>query len=397
MAVGKITAASVMRVPVTPGKDNYLWDTEIKGFGVKVTPAGSRRYLMRYEFAGRQRRVSIGLHGSPWTPETARRRARELAVEIARGNDPAKAPPEAAASVTVAEAFKRFLDEHVRPKRRPTTARGYEENWRNHIAPAIGEADVRQVHTGAVIEIHHRLRETPYQANRVLALLSSFFGWSEKRGYRDRNSNPCAGIEKYQEHARQRFLDESEVARVGAALRELREAGRISVHAAAAVQLLLLTGARRTEVLSLRWSDIDRQRRQIHIRQPKEGRANYLPLTDAVDDVLATLTGVGGAVTDFVLPGRLPGTHLQDIKRSWAAICEHAGLEGVRVHDLRHTFASVGAGMGLSLQAVGHLLGHSQVSTTQRYAHLAPDPVAQAASGIAGELARHLRKIATSN
>lgn len=388
MPVGKITKTSVEAM--TPGlKDDYLWDSQLKGFAVKMTSAGTRIYLVKYEIGGHQRRYTIGRHGSPWTPADARKKAQEVLGQVAAGLDPFAEREIDRRRLRVDEAFERFLNEHVKAKRRPSTLKDYSSNWRRFVQPALGRLHVDKVDRPRVMALHRDMSATPYQANRTLALMSKFFNWCEQQNLRPQGTNPCRHVEKYPETARQNFLSGAQLRSLGGAIDLALENGIISAHAAAALEALILTGARKNEILKLEWRDIDWERETIHIRAPKERRSKYLKLTPALCKVLEKLPR--NDANPFVFRGQKALSHLTDLKRPWQRACELAGLKDVRLHDIRHTYASVGAGSGLSLPMIGRMLGHSQAATTQRYAHLAEDPVQQAFVEVADRISAQLR------
>ena len=225
---------------------------------------------------------------------------------------------------------------------------------------------------------------TPYQANRVLALLSKVFNLAERWGLRPDGSNPCRHVERYPEKRRERYLSAEELARLGEVLTEVERASEEPASAIAAIRLLILTGCRRNEVLSLRWEEVDFERSLLLLADSKTGR-KAVPVGAPTLALLAELPRLEG--NPHVLPGEKAGAHFVGLAKVWQRIRKQAGLEDVRVHDLRHSFASVGAGAGLSLPIIGKLLGHTQAATTQRYAHLAADPVRQAADRISEEIA----------
>jgi integrase len=348
------------------------WDGELPGFGVRCQ-AKSKTYFVKVRVAGRQRWVTIGRHGVPWTPDDARRRALVILGTVAAGDDPREAASEQL--VTVKQAAEVFFDQHVTAKRKPGTAALYRDLFDRLILPRLGSEPIRTVNTNAVRGLHHRLRSTPYQANRALAVLSKFMSFSEQHGWRDAGTNPCRFVEKYRERARERFLNGAELGRLSEAIAKLEQLGSVSAEAALAVRLLLLTGARLSEILTLRWDNYDDQRSMLMLSDSKTGK-KAIPLNSPASSLLSAAPRIVG--NPWVIVGLRPGAHLVNLQKPWRRIRAEAGLEDVRLHDLRHTYASVAASSGTSLPIIGKLLGHTQPSTTQRYAHLADDPVARA-------------------
>ena len=255
--------------------------------------------------------------------------------------------------------------------------------------PSWGRLLVTEVKLVDIERLHGRLAAKPYQANRLLAMVRKFFNWCEDRGARSRGTNPCRGIEQYPERKRERFLSQDEIGRLGAALREAEEANVITPWAAAAIRLLFLTGCRRQEILQLRWEDVDLERKLLLLPESKTGKRAVL-LNGPALDILNRIPRVSG--NPFVIVGKVDGAHLVNLSKPWGRICKAAKLEGLRVHDLRHSFASVAAAGGESLVVIGSLLGHREARTTARYAHLADDPLRAAVDMIGTRISDALDK-----
>ncbi len=371
-------------MPRPDGTESVLWDSELRGFGVRVQRGGVRSYVLQYR-AGDQRgaplrKLTIGRHGSPWTPETARREARRLLGAIADGTDPAAARAERREAPTMADLAQRFLSEHAEAKRKPSTAAEYRRLIDKVILPALGTRRVADVTRAEIAKLHHGLRDVPYQANRVLAVLSKMFNLAERWGLRPDGSNPCRHVEKFGERKRERMLSASELSRLGEAL-----AGHDgSPFVVGAVKLLIFTGARLGEILGLRWDWIDLDRGEARLPDSKSG-AKTLHLPPPALAVLAALPRIEG--NPFVIVGHRAGAPLVNLEKPWRTIRATAGLDDVRLHDLRHAFASIAASSGLGLPIIGKILGHTQPATTARYAHLASDPVKAAAAAVAEKIA----------
>jgi integrase len=347
-----------------------LWDSDLKGFGLRVLASGARHYVLKYRVGGRQRWITIGRHGSPWTPEQARKRALHLAGLVAQGEDPADGRDAAKAALTVRGLVERFDRERI-AKRKASTAREYRREIEHDILPALGALPVAKVTRADVARFHDARRDHPYQANRLLALTSTLFNFAEKYELRPAGSNPCRHVERFHEDDRERLLSEAELIRLGDALGELERENKISVWAAAALRLLILTGARKGEILGLRWSEVDLEQGALRLADSKTGRKSVWLNAPALQ-ILAGLPRVEG--NEFAIVGHRTGQPLVDINKPWREIRRRADLGDLRIHDLRHSFASLGAGAGLSLLMIGKLLGHKVPETTQRYAHLAADP-----------------------
>ena len=382
---GKITKRSVDALK--PGADVaelVLWDSELKGFGVRVQRGDAKSYVLHYRVgAGRGaplRKLTIGRHGSPWTAELARVEAKRLLGLVAQGKDPAGPKAAAKAAPTVSELAARFLADHAEAKRKASTAREYRRLLEHVVSPAIGKRKVADVTRRDIERLHQERRDTPTEANRALACLSTMFNIAERWGMRPDGSNPCRHVEKYPQHPRERFLSAEELARLGDALADYDG----SPYAIAAVKLLAFTGARLGEVLGLRWEWIDFERGEARLPDSKTG-AKTLHLPPPALAVLAELPRLDG--NPHVIAGAKESAALVNLEKPWRAIRAAARLDDVRLHDLRHAFASVTASSGMGLPIIGKMLGHTQPTTTARYAHLASDPIKAAAAAVAGKIA----------
>jgi integrase len=380
---------------ITPGdRDIIVWDTELRGFGCKVTPKGRRSYLLYYRTGeGQQRKPALGTHGAI-TSEQAREIARAMLAEIAKGSDPKAAEEARRSAPTVAGLADRFLAEHADTKKRSSSTRMDRVNLRLHVLPALGRLKVLEVTRADVARLHHGMRSTPGAANRVLALLSKMFNLAERWDLRPDHTNPCRHVERYAERKMERFLSSEELARLGAAL-AAAERGAEMPSAIAAVRLLAFTGARAGEVLGLRWEHVDLPGGCLRLPTSKTGR-KVIHLNGPALEVLAGLAGRRTG-SPWVIAGAKPGRPLVNIRKPWHRLREAAGLPDVRLHDLRHSFASVAVAGGLSLPVIEALLGHSQPATTARYAHLAADPLRAAAEAIGAHLGAFLGPTEAAN
>jgi integrase len=389
-----------------------IFDRDVRGFGLRVSPSGAKSYIFEYRpgAGGRsvaKQRVTIGRAGD-LTPDEARRRAETLRASVKLGDDPQAAKTAARKAITVKDLAERFLAEHAGAKRRESTHESYEIVLRRHVLPKLGSRKANSVTHADIAALHLSMKKTPYQANRTVAVLGSMYSFAIKRGVVAGETNPARRIEKFREERRERFLTLEEIERLGAVLEIaategiewVEPSGPASRHrpkaatrtviaapAVAAIRLLLLTGARLREILDLTWSDVDLSRGLLLLPASKTGRKTIYLGRDAVA-VFASLERLG----PYVIPGDHPNRPRSDLKRPWAAISRAAGLEDVRLHDLRHTFASYGAGGGLGLPVIGKLLGHSQPATTARYAHLDASPLHSAADRIGREIGAALSR-----
>jgi integrase len=370
----------------TPGaRDTHLWDDELAGFSLKITPGGRKVYLVQYRIGGRKgrtRRVNIGVHGQI-TPDQARVEAKRLLGQVASGEDPAELKHQKKGQPRLGELIDLFLSEHADAKLKTSSAGEYRRIAGLYLSSALRRRSVIEVTRSDIARLHLAMRDKPYQANRMMALLSKFFNWCELHGYRTDGSNPCRHIEKYKENARERFLSPQELARLGGALAEAEQQEMTSPFVIAAIRLLVLTGARLSEILTLQWSHIEFDHQLLRLPDSKTGQ-KVIYLNPPALQILTELPRVAG--NPFVIVGQRKGARLVNIQKPWRRIRSAAGLDDVRIHDLRHSFASVAAGSGQSLPVIGALLGHSQPQTTARYAHLAADPLRAASDAIGGRI-----------
>lgn len=383
MAKIKITKRSVDALMVK-SKDYIAFDTDLPGFGVRVMPSGKRFFLVQYRRHGRTRRVMIGQFGVV-TAELARREA-TIKLSSVRGanGDPAALRDAERQSTTMKELGERFLTQYVPARCKPSTQAEYRRSVELFLDPFFAKQHVRSVTTADVAELHGSLSHIPYQANRTLGVLSKMMNLAETWGIRDKHTNPCEDVERYPERKRERFLSPKELQSLGQALTAAEVNETETKYAIAAFRILLLTGCRLSEIQRLRWCYVDLEQKELRLPDSKTG-AKTVHLGEAVVALLETLPRVTG--NPFVIVGKKEKAHLTDLQHPWRRIRKAAGLSDVRIHDLRHTFASGGLLVGEGLVMIGKLLGHTQVQTTARYAHLASDPIKQAATKISDRLA----------
>ena len=378
--IPRITKRSVDAIKVG-GTDTVYWDGELTGFGLRVRRSGRKSYVVQTRIAGKLCWFTIGPHG-PLNPDQARARALEILACAKRGIDPRDADARRKAEPSMADLGRRFLEEYVPVHCKPSTREEYRRSVRLFVDPVIGELRVPEVQRKDIAALHHGLRDKPYQANRTLGVLSKMFSLAEVWGWRPDGTNPCRHVKRYKEHKRERFLSPEETERLGQVLREAEEEMPSAV---AAFRLLLLTGCRMSEIRDLRWEYVKDD--CIELPDAKTG-GRVVPLGPEARAVLSAIPR--DEDNPWVIAGRLPGSHLTDLQRPWRRIRKQAGLEGVRIHDLRHSFASRALALGESLTMIGKLLGHTQVQTTARYAHLARDSIQTAAARITGSIGGNL-------
>lgn len=407
MATRKLTKTALNTL--TPRDKVYIvYDDTLRGFGVRVTPNGARSWVVEYRPHGGgrgvgKRRITLG-PVTVLTPEQARAAAGDVLAKVRFGEDSPYDRAARRASPLLSDLIDEFMRQEVRPIRKPGTAVLYELYFRRHVTPVLGTKRAREVTTADVARLHRKIgAKTPVTANRVVILISRLYSWAAKTGRVPDDVKPARGISKFREQGRERFLSGEELARLGDALREAETVGlpwvvdeadpkakhvpkdnritKVSPFATAAIRLLLLTGCRLREILNLRWEEYDRERGMLLLPDSKTGRKPVI-LSSAAMAVLDALPRAG----NYVIMGKDPEQARRDLKRPWHAIRHRAGLGPLRLHDLRHTFAATGAGANLGLPVIGKLLGHKNVETTSRYAHLAVDPLRTAADAIASKL-----------
>ena len=304
--------------------------------------------------------------------EAGRRKAAMIIARIKAGEDLSPPSSVTVAKLTVADLAERYLKEHAEVHCKPRTKEAYRWLVTKFVLPELGKLAICEVEREHIAALHYRHRETPYQANRILEVARKMFGLAEAWGLRRDGGNPCRFVQKYKEQKRERFLSDHEFRRLGRVLAEVEADGSESLAAVTAVRLLMLTGCRLSEVQTLRWEDVDLAAGELRLRDSKTG-ARMVPLSKAATAVLSSLPR--DADNPWVIAGKKPGAHLTDLQHPWRRIRARAELDDVRIHDLRHSFASRALALGESLPMIGKLLGHTQVQTTARYAHLANESV----------------------
>ena len=366
-------------------RDTVFWDRELKGFGVRAYPGGGRVYVAQARGPKGPRRVTVGRHGV-LNAEEAKRRAALIIARVKAGEDPVPEPLAAklAQGPRVADLAARYLEEHVSVRCKPKTARTSRSVVERHIVPTLGGLSLAAVEPRHVLDLHHGLSDRPAMANMTVAVLSHMYKLAEGWGMVADGVNPCGSVARYPAKRRERFLTDAEFEKLGRVLDGAEVEGGASAGAVAAIRLLMLTGCRKNEILTLQWKDVDLEAGELALADAKTG-PRAVPLPPSAARLLAALSRKPG--NPWVIPGHKPGTHMTDIDGAWQTLRERAGLKGVRLHDLRHSYASRALALGESLPMIGKLLGHSQVETTARYAHLARESVHEAAARIADSIA----------
>lgn len=384
------------------------YDSELTGFCLKVLPTGAKRWCVEYRSGAGGRsvgktRMVLG-SASKLTPDQARQSAAKILAAVALGQDPAGKRSRERAMPTFAEFAERYLREEAETKLKPGTVVNYRIYLRKHAAPIIGTRKVDALDTADVAKMHRKIGQAvPMTANRVVEFVGSVFRYAAISGLVPRGHNPAAHVQGFREQRRERFLNSAELGRLGDAIREAETTGipwkvdkdqpnakhipkngrtKIGPHVAAALRLLILSGARLREILGLRWEYVDLERGLLLLPDSKTGRKAIILNAPA----LAILKELP-RVDVHVIASDIQGQPRHDLNKPWKLVASRADLAGVRIHDLRHTHASYGAGAGFGLPIIGKLLGHSQPATTARYAHLDNDPLKRASELIGGRLA----------
>lgn len=380
-------------------KDSFLWDTEIKGFGLKVTPKGKKVYVLQYRQHGALRRYTIGAHGSPWTAEKARDEALRLLGLAKDGKDPSDAKKAEREAKTVSDLCDLYLKEGCGAKKASTIATD-KGRIERHIKPLLGRKRVKDVTPNDIKKFlqdvasgktatnvktgkHGRARVSGGKgtATRTVGLLGGIFSFAIDGGMR--SDNPVRGVKRYADRRNERFLSPKELAKLGDALTAAEAEGENN-GAINALRLLILTGCRKSEILTLQWKHVNFETGYLELPESKTGQKR-IPLGAPALELLTNQPRIKG--NPYVFPGEKEGKHLVGLPKVWNRIKAKAELPDARLHDLRHSFASIGAGAGMGLAVVGKLLGHRDPKTTARYAHIADDPAKAAADRISETIA----------
>lgn len=376
----RLSDALVRRATAGERPQRLWWDSEVRGFALRVTNRGAKSFVLDYRVAGRQRRITIGAYPD-WTVAAARDVAKSMKRDVNLGDDPMAERHAARSAPTVQDLWMHYEATHLVHKAARSQA-DERSMWQKIILPALGKTKVADLTHDQISALHRDItvaRGTPVRANRTVEVLRKALNLAIRTGWR--SDNPASGVRRNAEERRQRYLSTDELGKLVRALEAHPQ--RASANA---IKLLILTGARRGEVLGARWEmfDLDKgiwTKPSAHTKQKKEHR---VPLSKTAVELLRKIKE--GSLGPCVFPGTSPDRPITDIKRTWTKVCVEAGLEKVRIHDLRHSFASLLVNNGASLPLIGAMLGHTQVATTARYAHLYDDPLREAAEQVSAAI-----------
>jgi integrase len=382
----RITLETVKNIQ--PGE--IAWDSVVKGFGLRCRKgengeAASKRYILKTRARGRQVWFKIGDIGA-WTPEKARGDAQRILREL-----PVKDPETLRANprglMNIDALADRYLDEHVAQNNKPSSAKEFKRLLSQHIRPALGKLPVTDVTTRDVAKLHHKLRKTRRQANQALAVLSKMLSLAEVWHLRPLRSNPCERVQRFEEITRKTFLTDAQLAKLGETLAALEKAerrkGRIGPGTATAVRLLALTGCRLSEILNLRWVDVDLAEGVLHIRDAKAGGREHgigavtMALLEALERIGAYVCCDGNLKKPIAV---------STMESAWRRIRNAAGLQGLRLHDLRHTYGTAAGQTGASAFMVRDALGHKTLAMTGRYVNADANPLKRLADQVSGRI-----------
>ena len=384
------TSADQLKADV---KDAFIWDDKITGFGLKVTPKGRKVFIVQYRKdgrGGRTRRVTIGpfktkdVSGRCLTVDQARKQAEKVLGALAMGEDPAEAKTIERKKGKFGDHLDQYFQNDIKDQKKPATVDQYERVIRLYVPKRLKGRKTDSISKQDIRALRDQMKSNPYGANKTLAFLSAFFNWCEGEDIRPNNSNPCKGIKKYKEKAHERFLSPDEQIKLAEALTASETSRFHNPYAVAAIRLLVFTGARKSEILTLRWEWVDFEKKTLNLPDSKTGRKTIYLNAPALE-VLSNIPRM--EENPYVIVGAKAGQRLVNIQKPWNRVRIDAGMPDLRLHDLRHTFASIAVMGGMSLPMVGALLGHRHAKTTQRYAHLAGDPLHAATEKIGKKMA----------
>lgn len=356
---------------MVPEKDwDVRWDSELSGFGIRLYAGGKKSFVLSYRANGQKKLMVIGNYGA-LTLEEARAIAKTKLAEVIQGKDPALEKLRLAKNFKFADFADKYIGNYAKKHKKT-----WEEDKRKiekHLLPIWANKSIKSITRNDVLYLHNQIGEkTPYEANRLLRQLSKMFELARDWNYLEHSdSNPAKGIKLFKEIKRDRWLSHNELPNLIEAVDKEQ-----NIYARIAIWLYLLTGMRKSELLTAKWSDVDFDRKEIRLNNTKAGRVHYVPLSEAAIDLLTRVPKLEG--NPHIIPGNISGKHMVNIAKPWNRIRKAANLEDVRLHDLRRTVGSWLAQSGNSLHLIGKVLNHSNQSTTAVYARFAQDDVRNA-------------------
>jgi|APSaa5957512535_1039671.scaffolds.fasta_scaffold14081_1 integrase len=361
-------------------KQDIRWDSKLKGFGVRIYPTGGKSFVLSYRVNRRKHIIVIGRYGI-FTLDQARKKANKTLVDIQDGNDPSSQRRNAQRN-KFASFAEIYLERYAKVRKK--TWREDESRIRRHILPVLEGLALESITREDVADIHHNIGKTrPYEANRVLKLISKIINFAIEYGsLPEGHVNPACKVKPFDEQSRDRYITQSELPRLTKAIDNAE-----SFHAKKLIWLYLLTGARKTELLQAKWCDLDLKERVLTIPDTKSKRPHYIQLSQPAVDLLSQLPEEEG--NPYIFPGKKPGTHLTEIRRTWNKIRNEAGLQDVRGHDLRRTVGSWLAQSGSSLHLIGTALNHSDPETTKVYARFQRKNLQQAMDDYGADILKY--------
>lgn len=377
----KLTKALIRELK-TDEKDLYVWDTSTTGFGVRVKASGIKTYILQYRNKfGRVKRLSIGRVGE-LTLDEARKEASIMRGQVSLGSDPAQQRQDDRSIESIRDLSERYMSDHCAGRCKESTINAH--NWllNKFILPKFGARKITELSPQDIGKFHQSLRDTPYNANRCLGLLKAMFTKAEEWCLIPQNSNPARPIKVFKEKKRHRYLGPEEFLKLFAAIDHLELIQGINIYQAAAIRLLTLTGCRLSEILELTWDEVDFRNQRLVLQKHKTDAKGEkgIPLNQ---DALRVLQGLPKKNDNhYVIVGKQPKSHLVNLRKPWLRVLKAAKIENVRIHDLRHSFASAAASAGIPIQMVGALLGHSSPQSTARYTHLYDDSLREASQTV---------------
>lgn len=384
-----LTDQFIAALPSANHVQAFYWDEEMKGFGVKVMESGRKIFVVQYRAVDGKARRSVLGDTTMLTLKMARQLAADMIRDAAIGKDRLTERERDRNAPTVRDLCDQYMEKHALLKKKASSAKEDLSLINRNILPVLGSRKVTDVKRSDIAQLHYDLRSTPTHANRVRVLISTMFNLAEKWEWRPDHSNPTRHVDPYPENKRQRYLSMEELTRLSAVLNEAEIRGTEERRVIAAIRLLIFTGCRHGEIMTLKWEYVDFEHHCLRLPDSKTG-AKDVQIGESAIEVLESIPRLPD--NPYVFHGRLPGKCWTDLQRPWERIRERAGIPDVRIHDLRHTFASIAVNMGESLPMISKLLGHTQLKTTERYAHVAVAPQLAAADRISSTIAEMMAK-----